>query len=136
MKSQIKMKELLLDWERRVHPRTSLLLRTEVELDGMETRGWLRNLSARGAQLDLDVVPDIGMSIHLSVRNIGRIRGRVIWIDGRRVGVQFDARIDPMAACPARPSLMVVPAPPVQTDHRRPSLGRFGLKAMEAPGGA
>lgn len=136
MKSQLKIKELQLDWDRRAHPRTSLLLRTEVELDGLETRGWMRNLSARGARLDLDVVPDIGKSIFLTVRNVGRIRGCVVWIDGRYVGVKFDAQIDPMAACPVRPSLMVIPAPPVQTDHRRPSLGRFGLKPVEAHGGA
>ena len=114
---------------RRTDPRTSVFFRSDVEVHDIRTHGRLRNLSAGGARLELDVSPDVGDPIRLTVRNVGKVSGHVVWAHDGQVGVQFDSQIDPTAAYPVRRPARIPQAPPVETDYKRPALGRFRLKS-------
>lgn len=62
----------------------------------------VRNLSAGGMMVELAEEPDVdierGERFSTELRNIGRVRGEVAWIEGRRFGVRFDRVIDPELA--------------------------------------
>lgn len=62
----------------------------------------VRNLSAGGMMVELPEEPEAeiapGERLVAELRNIGRVKGEVAWIRGRRIGVKFDAEIDPAAA--------------------------------------
>ena len=62
----------------------------------------VRNLSAGGMMVELaeEPEPEIarGERLVAELRNIGRVKGEVAWVRGRRIGVKFDAEIDPEAA--------------------------------------
>lgn len=114
----------------RADPRASVFLRSDVEIGDIKTRGRLRNLSAGGARLELDVRPEAGTAIRLTVRNVGKVPGRVVWAQDGVVGIQFDSPIDPAAAYPERRPVAPPPqGPPIETDYKRPALGRFKLKS-------
>lgn len=114
---------------RRADPRTSVFFRSDVEVHDIKTHGKLRNLSAAGARLELDVSPEIGDPIRLTIRNVGKISGRVVWARDGQVGVLFDSQIDPEAAYPVRRPAKIPQGPPIETDYKRPALGRFRLKS-------
>jgi hypothetical protein len=58
----------------------------------------IRNLSAGGLMADCNEPLAGGEEVVLDVRNIGEITGRVAWCHEGRVGVAFDAPIDPHQA--------------------------------------
>jgi hypothetical protein len=62
----------------------------------------VRNLSAGGMMVELPEEPEAeiarGERLVAELRNIGRVKGDVAWIRGRRIGVKFDSEIDPEAA--------------------------------------
>ncbi len=62
----------------------------------------VRNLSAGGMMLEFPDEPDPelapGDRVIAELRNIGRVKGEVAWVEGRRIGVRFEKDIDPEAA--------------------------------------
>ena len=62
----------------------------------------VRNLSAGGMMIELPEEPESEPSLDLRVaaelRNIGKVKGEVAWVVGKRIGVRFDREIDPEAA--------------------------------------
>lgn len=62
----------------------------------------VRNLSAGGMMVELAEEPDPevvrGQRFTAELRNIGRVKGEVAWIEGRRFGIKFDRAIDPELA--------------------------------------
>lgn len=62
----------------------------------------VRNLSAGGMMVELADEPEpelvVGDRVIAELRNIGRVKGEIAWVDGRRYGIRFDKDIDPEAA--------------------------------------
>lgn len=62
----------------------------------------VRNLSAGGMMAEVPELPDAdilaGQKITAELRNIGRVKGAVAWVEGRRFGIRFDRDIDPELA--------------------------------------
>jgi hypothetical protein len=62
----------------------------------------VRNLSGGGMMVELAEEPEDelqrGERLSAELRNIGRVRGEVAWVSGRRFGIKFDREIDPEAA--------------------------------------
>ena len=80
--------------------RDSLMLQTTLRqagrLSGVVAR--VRNLSEGGMMVETAVPFSIGDTLDCELRNIGRVAGRVAWATEGRVGVAFDAPIDPKLA--------------------------------------
>jgi len=58
----------------------------------------IRNISAGGLMADCNAALATGQEVELEIRNIGIVPGRIAWADGHRIGVAFDAAIDPQLA--------------------------------------
>lgn len=62
----------------------------------------VRNLSAGGMMIEFSEEPDPeltrGDAAVAELRNIGRVKGVVAWIEGKRVGIRFDKDIEPERA--------------------------------------
>lgn len=54
----------------------------------------VRNISDRGMQLAADVPVVIGESLEIFLSDTVALKGKVVWSDGGRCGVAFDAEID------------------------------------------
>ena len=57
----------------------------------------IRNLSAGGLMADLPYPVDPGDRIHVLLRGVGDVNGRVAWTGEGRIGMTFDRAIDPQA---------------------------------------
>ena len=82
------------------HPdRDSLLLVADIVAEGAISaqRFTVRNLSPGGmmAQGSASLPDDARVSVTL--RNIGPVQGRVVWVEEGRYGIAFDKEIDPHA---------------------------------------
>lgn len=59
----------------------------------------VRNLSTGGMMIELEAEPDLeldrGARLIAELRNVGRVKGEIAWVGGRRVGIKFDREIDP-----------------------------------------
>lgn len=69
----------------------------------------VRNLSAIGLMADFLDVAEEGDKVIVTVRGVGAVAGKVAWVKRGRIGVTFDAEIDPKmarrpVAKPATPS--------------------------------
>jgi hypothetical protein len=58
----------------------------------------IRNISAGGLMADCTQCLATGQAVEFEIRNIGMVPGRIAWADGQRIGVAFDAAIDPQLA--------------------------------------
>jgi len=62
----------------------------------------VRNLSGGGMMVELAEEPEVelvrGERVLAELRNIGRVKGEIAWVGGRRIGIKFDREIDPEAA--------------------------------------
>jgi hypothetical protein len=62
----------------------------------------VRNLSGGGMMVELAEEPEDelqrGERLSAELRNIGRVKGEIAWVGGRRFGIKFDREIDPEAA--------------------------------------
>lgn len=58
----------------------------------------VRNLSSGGLMAEIAKPVDKGLAVEVDVRGIGWVSGRVAWCTQGRLGVAFDAPIDPMLA--------------------------------------
>lgn len=82
----------------------------------------VRNVSAGGMMIDISVAREKGVGLTVELKNVGKVRGQVAWSTNSRMGIDFDAEIDP-ALARHKPT-----APPVPgykrpyTESRRPGL--------------
>ena len=98
---------------RRNAARDSLFLSATIRKVGESNVGVLpvrvRNLSAIGLMADHDGISLPGDRVVVTVRGIGDIAGRVAWVRNNRIGLAFDAEVDPkLARKPVKP----MPEPP------------------------
>lgn len=86
----------------------------------------LRNLSADGALIEAEELPEKGEQI-LFRRNDISVSGRVAWVLDRHAGLSFDRKLDPEVV------LRNVPAkkPKVELKFRRPGVTAHHLSPEE-----
>jgi hypothetical protein len=85
---------------KRQKDRDSLLLVAGLRVDGRPgmTQVRIRNLSSGGLMAEYAHPLDIGKPVEIDVRGIGKVAGQVAWSAAGRLGISFDAPIDPMQA--------------------------------------
>ena len=78
-------------------PRESLLLAARLWLHGdhcdREVR--MRNLSPGGVMVDCGVLREPGSLVRLEMPGLGTVAGKVAWCTAGRMGIAFDAPVDP-----------------------------------------
>lgn len=86
------------DIEHRQVGRDSLFLMADLRVEGQagDHRVKVRNLSARGMMAECTVRVTSGAGVEVNLRNIGRVAGRVAWIQDNRFGIAFIDEIDPL----------------------------------------
>jgi hypothetical protein len=83
----------------RSEPRDSMFLMAAMRrAGGADVQVKVRNLSPGGMMAESPVNFSRGDVIETELRGIGIVSGKVAWTAGGRVGVQFDAPIDPRLA--------------------------------------
>lgn len=84
----------------RAGPRDSLFLLTTLESTGGAPlgRARVRNLSATGMMADCERPVPSGVEIFMDLRGVGRVKGKVVWARGDKIGIAFDREIDPQLA--------------------------------------
>jgi hypothetical protein len=83
----------------RSEPRDSMFLMASMRRPGAaDVQVKVRNLSSGGMMAESPFSFSRGDVIEAELRGIGTITGKVAWTAGGRVGVQFDAAIDPRLA--------------------------------------
>lgn len=80
--------------------RDSLFLLADIMVDGNEEpiRARVRNLSPGGMMVECDLQAEKGTELTAFLRNIGKIKGRIAWVNGGRFGIAFNKEIDPKLA--------------------------------------
>lgn len=80
--------------------RDSVFLQAHIRAtDGTESAEFkVRNISETGMMAEGPIAFDPGRTLMVELRNIGVVRGQVIWTAGRRFGLLFETPIDPKAA--------------------------------------
>ena len=80
-------------------------LMAEVSVAGSATAHQIRvrNLSAGGMMGEGSVAVENGSTVEVDLPNLGRIGGRVAWVQGDRFGVAFADDIDPDAVFGSAP---------------------------------
>lgn len=82
------------------HPdRDSLLLVADIVAEGAISaqRFTVRNLSPGGMMAQGSPVLPANARVSVTLRNIGAVRGRVVWAEEGRYGIAFEHEIDPHA---------------------------------------
>lgn len=82
----------------RLNDRDSMFLQGEVVRDetGEADSCRVRNVSAGGAMAETQRGYTVGERVTVTLRNIGAIKGEVVWVANNRIGITFDSPIDPM----------------------------------------
>ena len=107
--------------------RSPVLLAATIDVGGKPVGVKLRNLSEEGALIEGERLPLEGSSTYFK-RNDLRLKGRVVWVQGRFAGVAFDQPLK------AEDVLRNIPSPkrPQQlNDFRRPGLACRPLSDYE-----
>lgn len=82
------------------HPdRDTLLLVADIVASGAASaaRFTVRNLSAGGMMAQGPHPLEEGARVTVTLRNVGAVTGRVVWVEESRYGIAFDHEIDPQA---------------------------------------
>jgi len=97
--------------------RSNVLMAASLETASGSANVTLRNLSAEGALIEGDRIPEPG-EILIFRKNELAVSGRVAWVSDRRAGIAFDTKLQPETV------LRHIPAP----KHRfEPSFKRPGV---------
>ena len=106
--------------------RSNVLMAAAIETANGGTSVTLRNLSAEGALIEGEDVPPAGEAIVFRKKDLV-ISGRIAWVNGRRAGIAFDARLEPETV------LRHVPQPRhrIEQQHKRPRLAASALTEQE-----
>jgi len=103
-----------------------VLLAATLEIAGQPVPVKLRNLSEQGALVEGDRLPLEGSTTYFE-RNELRLKGRVIWVQGKYAGVGFDETLKPEQVLRNIPP----PRPKPQSYFRRPGLACRPLSNYE-----
>ena len=106
--------------------RSPVLLAASVEIAGEPVPVKLRNLSEEGALIEGERLPIQGSSTFFKLNDL-RLRGRVVWVEGRYAGVAFEQALKPEQVLRNVPT----PRPKASLDFRRPGLACRPLSAYE-----
>jgi len=108
--------------------RSPVLLAASIDVDGASIAVKLRNLSEEGALIEAEGLPREGSSACF-VRNDLRVKGRVVWVQGRYAGMAFDRPLDrdQVLRNIGKPKSK----PAVERDFRRPGLACRPLSDYE-----
>lgn len=98
--------------------RSNVLLTAMVEVNGRAVDVKLRNLSAEGALIEGEGLPDQGAEIRFRKGDLA-VPGNIVWVSNKRAGIQFHAPLSPEALLRHVPT----PRPRVIPSFRRPGLG-------------
>lgn len=83
----------------RSEPRDSMFLMAAVRrTGGTDVQVKVRNLSAGGMMAESPVSFSRGDVIEADLRGVGLVTGKIAWTAGGRIGIQFDAPVDPRLA--------------------------------------
>src|SRR5215210_6241157 len=106
--------------------RSPVYLAAAIEVAGVAQPVKLRNLSEEGALIEGECLPTEGATTFFE-RNELRIKGKVVWVEGRFAGVAFARKLRQEEV------LRQVPQPRqlIQGDFRRPGLTCRPLTATE-----
>ena len=84
---------------RRATRHSFFLLANVMESDGgVIGRLRVRNLSASGLMGDTDLSLEPEQPVTVDLRGIGLVAGKIVWARGGKVGLAFDAPIEPQRA--------------------------------------
>lgn len=87
---------------RRSNGRDSLFLMATIRKASEPDRAGIpvrvRNLSEIGLMADYLDIAEPGEVVSVEVRGIGKVTGKVAWVEDRRIGITFDVEVDPMLA--------------------------------------
>lgn len=97
--------------------RSPVLLAASVEIAGAEQPVKLRNLSKDGALIEGERLPLEGTTTFFK-RNELRVKGRIVWVEGRFAGLAFARPLRPEEVLRNVPS----PRPRIQSEFRRPGF--------------
>jgi hypothetical protein len=111
--------------------RSNVLLTAVVQLSGQAFDVKLRNLSADGALIESDSLPVEGAEIRFKRAELV-VAGKIVWVSGKRAGVQFHTKLTPEALLRHVPT----PRPRVLPDFRRPGFANRPLTTEERALGA
>ncbi|TKD50294.1 PilZ domain-containing protein [Sphingomonas baiyangensis] len=78
--------------------RDSLLLTATLRIGDAETTVRIRNLSAGGLMAEYGRSLPLDTAVDVDIRGIGWTAGKVVWAVDGRLGIAFDAPIDPLLA--------------------------------------
>lgn len=106
--------------------RSNVLLAASLDVAGTVTAVKLRNLSAEGALVEADTLPDEGTDL-LFQRNDLSVAGRVAWVCGRQAGIAFAEQLQPQEVLRNIPK----PQPKLMPEFRRPGFATRPLSAAE-----
>lgn len=106
--------------------RSNVLMAAAIETATGPAKVTLRNLSAEGALIDGDDIPPAGEAIVFRKKDLV-ISGRIAWVNARRAGIAFDAKLDPETV------LRHVPLPRhrIERQHKRPGFAPIALTEQE-----
>ncbi|SMF73699.1 PilZ domain-containing protein [Allosphingosinicella indica] len=58
----------------------------------------VRNLSSVGLMADYDDKVECGDPVVATLKGLGSVKGRVVWVQGGQIGIAFDDEVDPIKA--------------------------------------
>lgn len=81
----------------RATDRNSMFLQAEImRVDGGERDMCrVRNVSRGGAMAETQKIYREGERVVMTLRNVGPVKGEIAWIANNRIGVAFEAEVDP-----------------------------------------
>lgn len=79
---------------KRTQKRSRVFLAADVDFGGCRLRSRIRDISRTGALLEAETPPAVGTAVEVSCGD-SKVAARVVWSDGPRFGVEFDAPLPP-----------------------------------------
>ena len=119
--SRLGRSPLLTADDHRSSRRNRILLLAQMRVDGETTKFdiRIRDLSAGGLRAQFAGCQLNGTRIAVEIRNIGWVKGRVVWQDDAHLGVRCDSPIDPDKARIAVTGNYASPPPLTRVAQRR-----------------
>ena len=107
--------------------RSNVLLTAMIEMAGGLTLDVkLRNLSAQGALVEAEGLAGEGSAIRFRKGDLS-VAGNIVWVSGKRAGIQFDEALSPEALLRHVPT----PKPRILPSFRRPGLAAKPMTSSE-----
>jgi PilZ domain len=82
----------------------------------------IRNLSATGMMVDSRLFGELGQTVHIELKNIGKVPGKIAWVAEKRMGIALINAIDPILARQPVGQSPSAPSYVKPSETRRPGL--------------